>query len=165
MKEETLLKEIQKCYFYKDKYKNLLEQYENVIILGNGGSSSIASHITQDYTKKLSKRSYTFSDASRLTCYSNDYGYEDAYRVFLSEFAEKDTLVVLISSSGNSKNIFNCAEWCEENSIHTVTLTGFMENNDLKNKQMKSRKINFWVDSSDYGVVECVHMIFLHMVV
>jgi hypothetical protein len=29
---------------------------------------------------------------------------------------------------------------------------------------IKNRKINFWVDSSDYGLVECAHMIFLHMV-
>ncbi len=166
MKKDTLLKEVEKCYLFKDQYKKLLSNYQNVIILGNGGSSSIASHITQDYTKKLCKRSFTFSDASRLTCYSNDYGYEEAYKVFLSEFADKEnTLVVLISSSGNSENIINCADWCELNSIPTVVLTGFDEYNILKTKPMKNRKINFWVNSDDYGIVECAHMIFLHMVV
>ncbi len=166
MKKNELQREIEKCYSYKDEFKDLLSDFTDVIILGNGGSSSIASHITQDYTKQMNKRSFTFSDASRLTCYANDYGYENAYRQFLEEFTPiGDPLVVLISSSGNSQNILNCAEWCEQNSISTVVLTGFSEDNLLKNKEMKNREINYWVDSENYGVVECVHMIFLHMVV
>ena len=166
MKKDELQIEIENCYSYKEEMKKVISDYNNIIILGNGGSSSIASHITQDYTKQMKKRSFTFSDPSRLTCYSNDYGYENAYSQFLKEFASKDdTLVVLISSSGNSENILNCADWCENNSIPTVIMTGFDENNMLKNKSMKNRKINYWVNSTNYGIVECVHMIFLHMVV
>ena len=166
MKKQILLREIEKCYEYKDELKNVLSSYRNVIILGNGGSSSIASHISQDYTKKLGKKSFTFTDPSRLTCYSNDYGYDQAYCQFLKEFADQEeTLVILISSSGNSQNIINCAEWCCEHSIPILTLTGFSANNRLKNKNIKNRKINYWVDSNDYGIVECVHTIFLHMVV
>ena len=143
MKKDELQIEIENCYSYKEEMKKVISDYNNIIILGNGGSSSIASHITQDYTKQMKKRSFTFSDPSRLTCYSNDYGYENAYSQFLKEFASKDdTLVVLISSSGNSENILNCADWCENNSIPTVIMTGFDENNMLKNKSMKNRKIN-----------------------
>ena len=142
MKKDELQIEIENCYSYKEEMKKVISDYNNIIILGNGGSSSIASHITQDYTKQMKKRSFTFSDPSRLTCYSNDYGYENAYSQFLKEFASKDdTLVVLISSSGNSENILNCADWCENNSIPTVIMTGFDENNMLKNKSMKNRKI------------------------
>ena len=166
MKKDELQREIENCYSYKEEMKKVISDYNNIIILGNGGSSSIASHITQDYTKQMKKRSFTFSDPSRLTCYSNDYGYENAYSQFLKEFVCKDdTLVVLISSSGNSENILNCADWCENNSIPTVIMTGFDENNMLRNKSMKNRKIKYWVNSTNYGIVECVHMIFLHMVV
>lgn len=166
MNKEIILKETEKCYDYFDLLNNCISNYQNIIILGNGGSSAIASHISQDYTKKLKKRSYTFSDASRLTCYTNDYGYETAYTQFLKEFVtEEETLVVLISSSGNSQNIINCAEWCETKSnIKTITLTGFDSENKLRIANLKNRLINFWVDSKDYGIVECVHMIFLHMV-
>ena len=166
MKKQILLREINSCYEYKQNLKDVLSLHKNVIILGNGGSSSIASHITQDYTKRLKKRSFTFTDPSRLTCYSNDYGQENAYAQFLKEFViPDDTLVVLISSSGNSENMIRCADWCEDNLIPTVTLTGFSSKNSLKSKTMKNRKINYWVDSDDYGIVECVHTIFLHMVV
>lgn len=168
MIKDNLLVETAKCYDHLEHLKKVLNESETVIILGNGGSSAIASHISQDYTKFLKKKSFTFSDASRLTCYSNDYGYEQAYLQFLKEFvSEKEkTLVVLISSSGNSENILNCAKWCDQQSnLKTITLTGFKEQNKLKNLEMKNREINFWVNDSSYGIVECVHMIFLHMVI
>ena len=39
---------------------SLVSHKDEIIILGNGGSSAIASHISQDYTKKLKKKSFTF---------------------------------------------------------------------------------------------------------
>ena len=98
----------------QQELKKVIEEHDTIIILGNGGSSAIASHISQDYTKKLNKKSFTFSDSSRLTCYANDYGYDQAYVEFLKEFSknEKSLLVVLISSSGNSENMVRSAFWC-----------------------------------------------------
>ena len=57
-----------------DRLKQLLSAYTEVIMIGNGGSNAICSHIAQDYTKLLGKKAYAFSDASRLTCYINDFG-------------------------------------------------------------------------------------------
>ena len=165
MKKEHLLIEIEKCYSFKQELSTIIENFNKIIILGNGGSSSIASHISQDYTKKMNKTCFTFSDPSRLTGYSNDYGYENAYKQFLSEFATKDYLVILISSSGNSQNILNCAQWCEDYKIKTVTLSGFDNQNKLNTMDMKIRLLGYWVGSHDYGIVECAHMVFLHMVV
>ena len=89
---------------------------------------------------------------------------DNAYRQFLIEFADIDALVILISSSGNSKNIVNAANWCLENNIEMITLSGFSESNALK--QMTQEKcLHFWVDSHDYGVVECLHQVILHTVV
>jgi D-sedoheptulose 7-phosphate isomerase len=167
MNKQDILKYIESCYDYHEELKKIIDSHKNIIILGNGGSSSIASHISQDYTKKLKKKSFTFSDASRLTCYANDYGYENAYCQFLKEFINENekNLVILISSSGNSLNILKCAEWCDtQENVETITLTGFSEDNKLKNINLKNRRLNYWLNSNDYGVVECVHMIFLHMV-
>jgi len=138
-----------------------INNHKEIIIIGNGGSNSIASHISQDYTKVLEKKSYSFSDPSRLTCYINDYGRDKAYVEFLDDFTEKDTLVILISSSGNSMNIVNAAKYCENNNITYLALTGFNSNNKLNNMNPMWR---WHVDSSDYGVVECVHQIVLHSI-
>ena len=148
----------------KSKIENfcrLVESKESIIILGNGGSNAIASHISQDYTKKLGKKAFTFSDPSRLTCYINDYGMEQANLQFLKEFSVPDTLVILVSSSGNSQNILNCASHCTSNGLDFVILTGFDAKNKLRS-YAPSAKEEFWIDSKDYGVVECVHQIILH---
>jgi len=147
-----------------ERLKETIWSSDNIIIIGNGGSNSIASHISQDYTKQLGKRAFSFSDPSRLTCYINDYGMDNAYKQFLSEFVDNKTLVILISSSGNSKNIINCARWCIQNNVEMITLSGFDINNKLKTLT-QDNFLHFWVNSKDYGVVECIHQIILHTVV
>lgn len=147
-----------------ESLKKIIDSHQNIIILGNGGSNSISSHISQDYTKVLGKKSISFSDPSRLTCYMNDYGIEFAYVKFIEHFKEDGMLVILISSSGNSPNIINALEYCIENNINTVTLSGFKPDNKLRNKSNQSL-LHFWVDSTDYGIVESTHQIILHSVI
>lgn len=166
MDKQKLIEEIEKVYEHTEALKQLVGNYEQIIILGNGGSSAVASHISQDYTKMLKKKSFTFSDASRLTCYSNDYGYHKAYAQFLKEFATKgNTLVILISSSGNSKNITNAANRCEVSQIPWVAVTGFSADNKLHSTSYRYRQLNVHVSSDDYGIVENVHCIFLHSII
>jgi D-sedoheptulose 7-phosphate isomerase len=146
-----------------DKLKNIILSKKQIIILGNGGSNSISSHISQDYTKVLKIKSFSFSDPSRLTCYINDYGQDQAYVKFIEHFYQQETLVILISSSGNSMNIVNSAEYCKNNNIDFITLSGFDFTNKLKSYD-DFTLINFWVDSHDYGIVELTHEIILHSI-
>jgi D-sedoheptulose 7-phosphate isomerase len=145
--------------------KQLICNSKQVIVIGNGGSNSIASHIAQDYTKFLKIKSFAFSDPSRLTCYINDYGMDQAYCQFLKEFGDKDTFVILISSSGNSQNIINCLEYCSANKIKYALLTGFDNDNLCRKRFKENAALEYWVDSKNYGVVECTHQIFLHSVI
>ena len=71
MKFNELYKSIKEVEKYTDILEKVINEYENIIIIGNGGSNSIASHIAQDYTKMLDKKAISFSDSSRLTCYIN----------------------------------------------------------------------------------------------
>ena len=143
-----------------EKLKDIILSKEKIIILGNGGSNAISSHISQDYTKALGKKALSFSDASRLTCYINDYGMENAYSKFIEHFAESETLIILISSSGNSDNIVNAANYCI-GKHDIITLSGFNKKNKLNSYSDKSL-LSFWVDSAEYGIVEIMHEIILH---
>tara|TARA_B100000212_G_C27256934_1_gene482736 strand:- start:383 stop:892 length:510 start_codon:yes stop_codon:yes gene_type:complete len=145
-------------------FKKAWESYSKIIILGNGGSNAVASHISQDYVKFHNKKSLVFSDPSMLTCFINDFGMEKAFQKFLEFHADKDTLVILISSGGESKNIINCANYCENNKISYGILTGFNKENTLRNIS-KNALWDYHIDSFSYGIVECVHQIFLHGVV
>lgn len=146
------------------KFKEAFHSHERIIILGNGGSNSVASHISQDYMKFHGKKVSILSDPSMLTMLTNDFGYENAYQKFLEYYVEEGTLVIIMSSGGESKNMLKSQEWCEKNKVSYGVLTGFASNNSLK-KNSVNALWNYYIDSNDYGVVECIHQIFLHGVV
>jgi len=132
-----------------------------IIIIGNGGSASIASHVVVDLTKAANIRAINFNEASLLTCFSNDYGYERWAEKAIEFYADKEDLIILISSSGQSKNIINCAIKAKEMGLPIITLSGFMKNNPLK----EVGNVNLWVDSKIYNIVEMTHQIWLLSVV
>jgi D-sedoheptulose 7-phosphate isomerase len=145
------------------KFKSIFSNFSHIIILGNGGSNSVASHISQDCMKFKNKSVSIFSDPSMLTMLANDFGYENAFVKFLEYNCKLNTLVILISSSGESQNILNCQKYCEHNKLGYGVLTGFESKNSLKSNAFHAL-FNYHVDSDSYGVVECVHQIFLHAI-
>ena len=146
------------------KFQKAFYTHNRIIILGNGGSNSVASHISQDYMKFHNKKVSILSDPSMITMLTNDFGYNWAYQKFLEYYVEIDTLVIIMSSGGESENMINCVNWCEENKVSYGVLTGFSENNTIR-KNAKNSLWNYHINSDSYGVVECVHQIFLHGVV
>ena len=105
------------------KFQKAFHTHPRIIILGNGGSNSVASHISQDYMKFHGKKVSVLSDPSMITMLSNDFGYDYAYQQFLNYYVEKDTLVIIMSSGGESPNMINCLNWCEYNKIDYDSLT------------------------------------------
>lgn len=146
------------------KYKESFNSHRNIIVLGNGGSNAVASHISQDYVKFHRKNSLTFSDPSMLTCFINDYGMENAFTKFIDFYSTPETLVILMSSGGESLNIINCIKYCESNNIRYGLLTGFKPDNTARSIATNSL-FNYHIYSTDYGVVECAHQIFLHGII
>src|SRR4051812_39356836 len=88
----------------------IIRQAKSIFFIGNGGSNAICSHMLEDYAKIAGFRTYAFSDPALITCFANDYGYEQAMAEWLKIYFEKGDLLVAISSSGNSKNILNAAD-------------------------------------------------------
>lgn len=132
-----------------------------VVVVGNGGSAAISSHVSVDFTKAANVRSVNFNEADLLTCYSNDYGYENWVTEALRSFCDPRDLVILISSSGESNNIINAASYCNKNGIDLVTFSGFHKSNRLR----KLGKINLFCDSESYNVVETAHQTWLLSIV
>src|SRR5262245_24282743 len=80
-----------------------------VILVGNGGSAAMASHVAVDLTKTAGIRAVNFNEADLLTCFANDYGYASWVEKALEFYADPGDAAVLISSSGQSPNIVNGA--------------------------------------------------------
>jgi len=134
------------------------ERAEKIHLLGNGGSSAICSHLAVDLTKACDLVAFCYHDPSLLTCFSNDYGYDNAYAKIVEKYVTKDDCVVLISSRGESENILRAAHSVHEKEATLVTLSGFDVNNQLRSLACDQ---HFYVRSSNYNVVETMHQIIL----
>ena len=164
---EDYFEEYKKIFLYKNIPNQLLELKElllktkenksKVIIAGNGGSSSIASHLSIDLTKQAKIRTINFNETNLITCFSNDFGYENWLSKSLEYYADQNDVIILISSSGKSQNIINAARFSLQKNLKLITFTGFDEQNPLKNLGA----INFWVNSKSYNIVENTHQIWL----
>ena len=137
--------------------KKVISSKGKIFIVGNGGSSSIASHVSVDFLKAAKIKSSTFNNSNLITCFANDFGYENWVKEAIKAFCTIDDILILISSSGKSKNIVNAAKYCSENNIDLITLSGFSKDNELS----KLGNVNFFVNSNNYNFIEMTHHIIL----
>ena len=132
------------------------------LIVGNGGSAAIASHFSVDLTKNASVRCINFNEADLITCFANDYGFDNWMKEAVNFYGDEGDVLIAISSSGKSKDIINgCISARENNFSKIVTFSGFDENNPLNNYG----DLNFWIDSKAYNFVENIHQFWLLAVV
>ena len=110
--------------------------------------------MSNDLTNYSKIRSVNFNDSNLITCFANDYGYENWVTKSLEYYCKKDDLVVLLSAGGNSKNIVNAAIYCKKKNINLITLSGINKNNKLR----KFGNFNFFVNSKNYNVVELIQL-------
>ena len=153
------------CFKAVDRIVKIVSQYvkkgNKVIVIGNGGSASIASHIVTDFIKNLKIPAIAFNDGSLLTCLSNDLGYEKVFSAPIGVLAKKGDILFAISSSGKSKNILNAVSESKRKGCFVVTFSGFLASNPLR----KTGNINFYVPSLSYGAVEIAHLAICHAIV
>lgn len=145
---------------FKEVAVDTSERGNRIVFIGNGGSAGVASHMATDYLKNGGLRALTHSDSALLTCLSNDLGYENVFSKSLEILNDVDDLLIVISSSGESKNVLNAAELAKKKNMKVVSLSGFEQSNSLR----KLGDLNFYVPSSGYGFVEITHLTICHCV-
>ena len=134
----------------------------SVHIFGNGGSSAIASHFSMDLTNNSKVKCLNYNDPSIITCYSNDYGFQNWISRAIFKYGRKNDVLILISSSGKSKNMINAIKEARRKKFKKIiTFTGF----DKKNFMKRNSDIGFWVDSKKYNIIENAHQFYLLMIV
>lgn len=142
---------------FADLCRGVKASGNKLIFAGNGASASISSHAATDFTQHARVRSICFNDHNLITCFANDYGYEDWVARALEAYADQGDVVVLISSSGRSPNIVNAARYAREHGLQVVTFTGFSAGNPLR----QLGGLNLWADSNVYNVVEATHLMWV----
>ena len=100
-----------------------------VISCGNGGSMCDAMHFAEELTGKFREErkplpAISISDPSHITCVGNDYGFQFVFSKYLEGIGKKGDVLLAISTSCNSENIINAANYAKKNNIKVVSLTG-----------------------------------------
>ena len=92
-----------------------LQNNGKVYLCGNGGSAADAQHLAAEFLirlrPKINRKPLPFlslaTDTSTLTACGNDYSFNDIFSRPFDALANKNDLLIAISTSGNSKNIIN----------------------------------------------------------
>jgi len=75
-------------------------------------------------TKNANIETISFSNDNLITCFSNDYGFNNWMKKALKFYINKKDFVIFLSVSGKSKNIINAIKFCNKNKISHFSLTG-----------------------------------------
>ncbi len=133
-----------------------------VFIFGNGGSAAISSHFSVDLTKNAGLRCINCNEADLITCFANDYGFEYWVEKAIDFYGDEGDLLIVISSSGSSKNMLNGVKAARNGKFKAVvTLSGFDKDNPL----CQLGDINLLVNSRAYNFVENIHQVWLLAIV
>jgi D-sedoheptulose 7-phosphate isomerase len=103
---------------------------KKVVLFGNGGSSTDASHIAAEFVNRFLMERPPLpaialnTDMAVLTSISNDYDYSQVFSKQLAALGHEGDVVIGISTSGNSENVIKALEVAKKNNMKTVVLTG-----------------------------------------
>ncbi len=100
-----------------------------ILSCGNGGSLCDAMHFAEEMTGRYRENrralpAIALSDASHMSCVSNDYGYAQVFERMVDALGQKNDVLLAISTSGNSENVILAIQSAKKKGMRVVGLTG-----------------------------------------
>tara|TARA_B100001540_G_scaffold115766_1_gene103732 strand:- start:206 stop:787 length:582 start_codon:yes stop_codon:yes gene_type:complete len=148
-----------------DEIRKTIKKNGTIYVCGNGGSAAIANHYVVDFLKFFREKSnlkpkiISFSNSiETISAISNDIDYKFIFKYQAETYCKKNDLIIIISSSGNSKNIIEIVKYAKNNKIKTIGFSGF-KGGYLK----RNSNISVHVNSQNYGMSEDSHHILMHL--
>lgn len=143
----------QYIYDFAKKIVDTKNTNGNIFVFGNGANENIATHFSLDLINRYKLNVKTYNEPSYITALSNDYGFEKWIENTINNYASENDLIILLSSSGESKNIINAALSAQKKNCFIITLSGFSKNNKLYG----CGNLNHCTESNSYNVIELNH--------
>jgi len=144
---------------------NCLQNGGKILIFGNGGSAADAQHIAAELVGRYKKERKGLSaialttDTSALTCIGNDYGYDRVFDRQVEALANKDDVVIGISTGGSSSNVINGLQVAKDLGCKLIGFSGRDggEMNTLCN-------VNLVVPAEDTPRIQEMHIVIGHTI-
>lgn len=138
-----------------------------LLLCGNGGSASDAQHLAAEYLVRLRPKvdrkplpAITLAqDTSTLTACGNDYLFDDIFLRPFQALANKNDILICLSTSGNSKNILKVLKEAKKRKISTI---GFWGNQGGKAKNFCD--LNLIVNSKVTARIQECHIFLGHFI-
>lgn len=101
-----------------------------IFICGNGGSAANSNHIANDlmlgFKKKIGFKFISLSsNLPVITCIANDISYDEIYSQQIKILAEKKDLLIVLSGSGNSKNIIQAIKIANKKKVNVFGIVAY----------------------------------------
>ena len=136
-----------------------------VYLCGNGGSAGNAIHLANDFLYGAGLRNggglrveALSANPAVLTCLANDVGYDQIYAEQLNVKANAGDVLIVLSGSGNSKNVVRALEVGNAKGMRTFAILGFSGG---RCKTVAQYPIHFAID--DMQVAEDLQLIVGHI--
>lgn len=113
-----------------DEIIQCIQNGGKLILCGNGGSASDALHFAGEIVGRFQKERSPWSaivlnaDVATVTAIANDYGYEDVFARQAEGHIKKGDILIGISTSGNSENVYRAIEVAKKKEILTAAFLG-----------------------------------------
>ena len=148
------------------KIYDTIKKKKTIFVCGNGGSAAIANHYVCDYLKFLRQHSKLkpkvislSSNLETITAISNDFNYDQIFKYQAESLFEKNDLLIVISSSGNSRNVKEVVKFSKKKGVKVIGFSGF-DGGYLK----RNSDISIHVKANNYGISEDSHHILMHLI-
>ncbi|MBI3723929.1 SIS domain-containing protein [bacterium] len=136
-----------------------------VFLCGNGGSAANAMHLANDLLYGVAKETGRGlrvealpANASVLTCLANDVSYDEIFALQLAVKARAGDVLVILSGSGNSKNVVRALEVGNALGMKTFAVLGYSGG---RCKELAQVPIHFAID--DMQVSEDLQLVVGHV--
>ena len=157
--QDQIMKVAEKLiYIYKNKGKLLL--------CGNGGSAAQAQHLAAELVgrffldrKALNAEALSVNTSS-ITSIANDYSFNQVFSRQIEAKGESGDMLIILSTSGKSKNIIEAIKTSYDLKIYTVALVGKIDESDLP----KFTDLIVSVLSTIIPLIQEVHLFIGHLI-
>lgn len=104
-------------------------QGNKVLIAGNGGSLSDATHFAEELTgyfreKRPALPAIALADAAHMSCVGNDAGFDQIFSRAVEALGRPGDLFIGLTTSGNSPNILRAFQAAEQKQMRSIAFLG-----------------------------------------
>jgi D-sedoheptulose 7-phosphate isomerase len=113
-----------------DLILHTLQHGGRLLLAGNGGSAAEAAHFATELTGRYQKNRRALpalalpADGSLLTCVGNDYAFDAIFARQVEAHGRPGDLLVVLSSSGHSRNLLAALDAARAAGLATLALLG-----------------------------------------